>query len=76
MQLIKLEKSLNEFIGSGKTLINNNIKDILKLSASLEIRRISFKRTTRKVSGQKGWIFTFLRPSMSAGNEKCTLTIT
>ena len=54
MQLIKLEKSLNEFIGSGKTLINNNIKDILKLSASLEIRRISFKRTTRKVSGQKG----------------------
>ena len=45
------KKLVNKFVGSGTTLINNEIKDILTLSTSWEIKKISLKGKTRKVSG-------------------------
>ena len=52
---------------SGITLINNEIKDIIKVIKSLENRGILLKGTTRKITGQEGGFLNFLRPLMTAG---------
>ena len=50
---------------SGVTLINNEIKDIVKVIRSLENTGILFKGTTRKISSQKGGFINFLKPLIS-----------
>ena len=49
--------------GSGITLTNNEIKDIMKVIKSLENRGILLKGTTRKILIKN----SFLRPLMTAG---------
>ena len=46
--------------GSGITLTNKEIKDIIKVIKSLENRGISLKGTTRKITSQKGRFPIFL----------------
>ena len=53
--------------GTGITLTNNEIKDIMKVMKSLENRGILLKGTTRKVTSQEGAFLKFLRPLMTAG---------
>ena len=53
--------------GSGTTLTNNEIKDIMKVARSLENRGILLKGTIRKISSQEGGFLNFLKPLMSAG---------
>ena len=65
-----LDKFDKEFItnrGSGITLTNNEIKDITKVSKSLENRGILLKGTTRKITTQQGGFLNFLRPLITAG---------
>ena len=65
-----LDKFDKEFItsrGSGITLTNNEIKDIIKVSKSLENRGILLKGTTRKITTQQGGFLNFLRPLITAG---------
>ena len=52
---------------SGKTVTNNEIKDIMKVIESLENRGISSKGTTRKITSQEGRFLSFLRPLMTPG---------
>ena len=52
----------NLFTGSGITLTDNEIKDIIKVIKSLENREIS-----RKITSQEGGFLTFLNPLMAAG---------
>ena len=52
--------------GTGTTLTNNEIKDIMKVSKSLENRVILLKWTTRKTTSQEGGFFGFLKPLMTA----------
>ena len=49
------------------TLTNNEIKNIIKVSKSLENRGILSKGTTRKISSQEGGFLNFLRPLMTTG---------
>ena len=49
-----IKKVILSISGSGITLTNNEIKDIIKLIKSLENRRILLKGTTRKITGQEG----------------------
>ena len=49
-----IKKVILSISGSGITLTNNEIKDIIKLIKSLENRRILLKGTTRKVTSQEG----------------------
>ena len=49
-----IKKGILSISGSGITLTNNEIKDIIKLIKSLENRRILLKGTTRKVTSQEG----------------------
>ena len=53
--------------GSGITLTNNEIKDIIKVIKSLENREILLKGTTTKITSQEGGFLNFLRPLMTAG---------
>ena len=46
--------------GSGITLTNNEIKDIMKVIKSLENRGILLKGTTAKITGQEGGFLIFL----------------
>ena len=48
-------------------LTKNEINDIIKVVRSLEIRGISSKETTRKITSQKGGFLNFVRPLMTAG---------
>ena len=50
---------IDEFTGSGITLINNEGKDIMKAIKSLENREILLKGTTRKNYQPKVGIFQF-----------------
>ena len=49
-----IKKGILSISGSGITLTNNEIKDIIKLIKTLENRRILLKGTTRKVTSQEG----------------------
>ena len=49
-----IKKVILSISGSGITLTNNEIKDIIKLIKSLENRRILLKGTTRKITSQEG----------------------
>ena len=51
--------------GSGITLTNNEIKDIIKVIRYLENRGILLKGATTKVTSQEGGFLNFLRPLMS-----------
>ena len=50
--------------GNGIKLLNNEIKDIIKLIKSLENRGNFLKRTSRKVNSQKEALLNFLGPLM------------
>ena len=54
-------------IGSGITLTNTEIKDIMKVIKSLKRRGILLIGTTRKVTRQEGGFLNFLRPLMTVG---------
>ena len=47
-------------------LTNNQIEDIIKVTRSLENRKILLKGTTNKISSQKRGFLNFLRPLMTA----------
>ena len=49
---ITTSRVIKEKIGSGTTLTNNEIKDIMKVIKSLENRGILSKETTRKITSQ------------------------
>ena len=61
-----LKNASDKVLGTGITLTNNEIKDIMKVIKSLENRRILFKGTTRKITSQEGGFLNFLRPLMTA----------
>ena len=48
-------------MGSGITLTNNEIKDIMKVIKLLENRGILLKGSTKKIISQEGQFHTFLR---------------
>ena len=50
----KIKKGISSITGSGITLTNNEIKDIIKVIKSLGHRGILLKRTTRKHTSQEG----------------------
>ena len=60
-ELDRLKKDFLTSEGSGITLTNNEIKDIMKVIKSLENRGILLKETTRKITNQGGFL-NFLRP--------------
>ena len=53
--------------GTGLTLTNNEIKDIMKVITFLENRGILLGGTTRKITSQEGRFFKLPRPLMIAG---------
>ena len=59
-------KKIKEKFGPGKTLTNNEIKDIMKVIQSLKNRRILLKGITCKFTSQEGGLLDFLRPLMTA----------
>ena len=63
----KIKKRISSITGSGITLTNNEIKDIIKATKSLENRGILLKGTTRKIARQEGGFPNFLRPLITAG---------
>ena len=63
----KIKKRILSLEGSGKTLTNNEAKDIVKVVRLLENRKILLKGTTRKISSQDGGFLNFFRLIMSAG---------
>ena len=65
--IIKASKNLLKVPGTGITLTNNEIKDIMKVIKSLENRGILLKGTTRKITSQEGGFLSFLRPLMTTG---------
>ena len=72
------EQIMEKVRGDGITLTNNEIKDIMKVTISLENRGLLLKGTTTKITCQKGGFFNFLRPLMTAGlplKRKCTHSI-
>ena len=54
-------------LGTGITLTNNEIKDIIKVIKYLENRGVLLKGTTRKFTSQEGGFLKFLRPLLTAG---------
>ena len=58
-------KKIKEKFGSGITLTNNEIKDIMKVIKSLENRGSLIKGTTRKFTSREGRFFNFLRLLMA-----------
>ena len=53
--------------GTGITLTNSEIKDIMKVIKFLENTGILLKGTTRKLTSQEGGFSSFLKLSMKAG---------
>ena len=53
---------IEKLSGSGLTLTNNEMKNIMKVIRSLENIEILLKGTTRKISSQKEESPSFLRP--------------
>ena len=64
---INFLKSFKKVHGTGITLINNEIKDIMKVIKSSENRGTLLKGTTRNITSQEGGLLNFLRPLMTAG---------
>ena len=60
-------KKNKQKLGSGITLTNNEIKDIMKVIKSLENRGILLKGTTKKITSQERGFLNFLKPWMTAG---------
>ena len=56
----KLNKKFTSSKGSGITLTNNEIKDIVKIIRFLGNRGILIKGTTRKITSQEGEFLNFL----------------
>ena len=54
-------------LGTGITLTNNEIKDIIKVIKYLENRGVLLKGTTRTFTSQEGGFLKFLRPLLTAG---------
>ena len=52
----KIENRISSITGLGTTLTNNEIKDIMKVIQSLEIREILLKGTTRNVTTQEEYL--------------------
>ena len=57
----ELNKKFTSIKGSGVTLTNNEIKDIIKEIKHSENRGTLLKRTTRKITSQEGGFLYFLR---------------
>ena len=53
-------------MGSGKTLTNNKIKEIMKVIKVLWNREVLLKGTTRKITSQERGFLNLLRPLMTA----------
>ena len=53
--------------GSGLTLPNNEIKDVMRVIKSLENKGILLKGTTRKIISQEKRFLRFLGPLLKAG---------
>ena len=64
---MKILPHLIKKFGTGITLTNNEIKDIMKIIKFLENRGILLKGTTRKTISREGRFLDFLRPLMTAG---------
>ena len=61
----KIKKGISSITGSGITLTNNEIKDIIKVIVGLSKNRgILLKGTTTKLSSQEGGFLNVLRPLM------------
>ena len=58
--LFELSKQFALSKGSGITLTNNEIKDIMKVIKSLENSGVLLKGTTRKFTSQEGGFLNFL----------------
>ena len=69
-------KKIKEKFGSGITLTDNEIKNIMKVIKSLGNRGILLKRTTTKITSQEGGFFNFLRPLMTAGLPLMKIVLT
>ena len=54
-------------MGSGITVTNKKIIDIVKVVKSLEHRGILLKETAMKFSSQEGGFLNFLRPLITTG---------
>ena len=64
----EIDRFKKEYItGSGLTLTNNEIKDIIKVIKALRNREILLKWTNRKITRQEERFFNLLRPLMTAG---------
>ena len=61
----KIKKWILSITGSGITLTNNEIKDIMKVIKYLENRGILLKETIRKITSQEGEFSNFIRPLMT-----------
>ena len=60
-------KDFEKFSGTGITLTNNDIKDIIKVIKSLENRGMLIKGTTTKITSQEGRFLNFLKPLIRVG---------
>ena len=68
--LIFLENFFPDFesiLGTRKTLINNEIKDIIKVIKPLENGEILLNGTTKKITSQEGVLLNFIKLLMTAG---------
>ena len=63
---LKPSSFIEKLCGSGLTLTNNEMKNIMKVIRSLENIEILLKGTTRKISSQKEGSPSFLRPLTTA----------
>ena len=75
----QIEKFNKEHIigkGSGITLTNNKIKDIMKAIKYLQNRGSLLKGFTRKITSQEGEFPNFLKPLMTAGLTLMKNTLT
>ena len=63
----KLNKKITSSKGSGITLTDNEIKDIMKVTNSSQNREILLKGTTRKITSPERGALNILRPLMTAG---------
>ena len=63
----KIRKGISSITFSGITLTNNEKKDIMKVSKSVENREILLKGTTRKITSQEERFFNFLKRLVTVG---------
>ena len=63
----KIKKGISSVTGSGITLANNEIKDVMKALKPLQNRGILLKGTSRKITSHEGGFLNVLKPLMTAG---------